>query len=112
MALELHRAFGGRLEILLFPSDEFGAQELPQKQAAEFCVRQGLPNNAAGCRMLAKAQVNGPQAHPVWALAKRHFPGDVRWNFDGIFLFDKTGKPASRTSIAAPPTKEDILRLM
>lgn len=81
MASELHQAFGDKLEILLFPSDEFGGQELPEKQAAEFCVKKGLPNNAPGCRMFAKSQVNGPSTHPVWALGKEKFPGDVEWNF-------------------------------
>lgn len=26
------------------------------------------------------------------------FPGDIRWNFAGIFLFDKAGKPVARFS--------------
>jgi glutathione peroxidase-family protein len=83
-------------------------QELPEAQAAEFCVKKGLPNNAPGSRMFAKCHVNGAQAHPVWALAKSKFPGDVQWNFDGIVLFNKEGVPACRTSIRQPPTKEQI----
>ena len=79
MASELHNAFGEKLEILLFPSDEFGGQELPEKQAAEFCVKKGLPNNAPGCRMFAKSNVNGPSTHPLWTLAKEKFPGCVPW---------------------------------
>ena len=68
-------AFGEKLEILLFPCDQFGGQELPEKQAAEFCVKKGLPNNAPGSRMFAKSNVNGPSTHPLWALAKETFPG-------------------------------------
>ena len=75
MASELHNAFGEKLEILLFPCDDFGGQELPEKQAAEFCVKKGLPNNAPGSRMFAKSNVNGPSTHPLWALAKETFPG-------------------------------------
>ena len=37
---------------------------------------------------------------------------DVQWNFDGIFLFDKSGVPASRTSIRNAPTAEQISTLM
>ena len=112
MASELHQQFGEKLEILLFPSDEFGGQELPEAQAAEFCVKKGLPNNAPGSRMFAKSNVNGPSTHPLWAIAKEKFPGDVNWNFDGIVLFDKGGVPASRTSIRSPPTREQIAALM
>ena len=112
MALELHQEFGEKLEILLFPSDEFGGQELESSKAADFCVKKGLPNNAPGSRMFAKAEVNGPQTHPVWALAKSKFPGDVQWNFDGIVLFDKNGVPAARTNIRKPPTSQQISALM
>ena len=38
-----------------------------------------------------KVCVNGPDAHPAWTLAKEAFPGDVTWNFAGIFLFDGDG---------------------
>ena len=112
MASDLHTAFGDKLEILLFPSDEFGGQELESSKAAEFCVKKGLPNNAPGSRMFEKSQVNGPNAHPVWVLAKSKFPGDVQWNFDGIVLFDKNGVPASRTSIGNPPTKDQVSALL
>ena len=33
-------------------------------------------------------KVNGPEADPAWKLAKSAFPGDIGWNFAGIFLFD------------------------
>lgn len=112
MASELHTTYGDKLEILLFPSDEFGRQELSSDKAAEFCVKKGLPNNAPGSRMFAKSQVNGPNTHPVWQLAKSKFPGDVQWNFDGIVLFSKDGVPASRTSIRKPPTKDQINALL
>ena len=50
MASDMHQAFGEKLEILLFPSDEFGRQELPEAQAADFCVKKGLPTNAPGSK--------------------------------------------------------------
>ena len=42
-------------------------------------------------QLLAKGFVNGPKADPIWAVAKAAFPGDVEWNFSGVFLFDKNG---------------------
>ena len=90
----------------------FGRQELPEAQAAEFCVRKGVPVNADGARMFAKSNMNGPKTHPVWALAKSKFPGEVQWNFDGIILFDKDGVPASRTNIRKPPTAEQVSALL
>ena len=45
-------------------------------------------------------------------MAKSSFPGDVKWNFDGIFLFDKNGPVASRHTIGAPPTVDQIAALM
>ena len=61
---------------------------------------------------MAKTEVNGPQAHPVWQLAKKAYPGEVKWNFDGIFLFDKEGKPVSRFSAQQLPKVEAALKAL
>ena len=45
---------------------------------------------------MAKVKVNGPKADPVWTALKADFPGDITWNFAGIFLVDKTGTPVGR----------------
>ena len=108
----MHTEFGQSLEILLFPSDEFGKQELPSEQIPAFVKGKGLPTNAPGCHLMAKVSVNGPAADPIWKLAKDKFPGEVKWNFDGVFLFDKSGMPASRTNIKAPPTSEQVKALL
>ena len=47
---------------------------------------------------MAKVHVNGAAADPVWKLAKSAFPGEISWNFAGIFLFDKQGTPVARYS--------------
>ena len=39
---DLHKEFGPRLEILYFPSDEFGAQELPENQVCSFAEKKGV----------------------------------------------------------------------
>mmetsp|Transcript_11371 Transcript_11371/g.37632 ORF Transcript_11371/g.37632 Transcript_11371/m.37632 type:complete len:107 (+) Transcript_11371:346-666(+) len=84
------------MHILLFPSDEFGGQELPSDQVAGFVESQGLPTAGNGVTLMAKVKTNGPAIDPLWALAKSAFPGDINWNFDGIFLFDASGSPAGR----------------
>ena len=102
----MHKHYGDQLEILLYPSDEFGGQELPSAQIAPFVTKKGLPTNGGGCTLMAKVKVNGPTADPVWQLAKSSFPGDIKWNFAGIFLFDKTGKPLARYAAQQLPEVE------
>ena len=103
--------YGMRLPMLLFPSDEFGEQELPSEQIPDVLISYGLmrkvrdrrtdtsevkaatlqATDGGGVQLLAKGFVNGPKADPIWAVAKAAFPGDVEWNFSGVFLFDKNG---------------------
>ena len=40
--------------------------------------------------------VNGPDAHPAFALAKEAFPGDIAWNFAGLFVFNGAGECVGR----------------
>ena len=47
---------------------------------------------------MAKAHVNGAATDPVWKFAKKVYPGEVTWNFAGIFLFDAHGTPSGRFS--------------
>jgi len=109
---DLHQRFGPQLEIMLFPSDEFGKQELPEGKICDFVASLGLPGDEPGFHMMAKSEVNGPKTHPVWAFAKAAFPGQVRWNFDAIFLFDKNGKCVHRTSLRQAPTPQQIEKLL
>ena len=79
------------LEILLFPSDEFGGQELPSAEIAPFLqgfkLTKDLPlDGNGGCRLMEKVMVNGDDTHPVFALGKEKYPGDIAWNFAGIPL--------------------------
>ena len=90
------------LEILLFPSDEFGGQELPTAEIAPFLqgfkITKDMPLAGDGVNLMDKVQVNGDDAHPAWTLAKEAFPGDITWNFAGIFLFDGDGACKARFS--------------
>ena len=53
-----------------------------------------------------RSEVNGKNPHPIVGLAKESFPGRINWNFDGRFVFDRTGKPVARFGNKATP--EDI----
>ena len=96
---DLNKKLDG-LEILLFPSDEFGGQELPSEEIAPFLqgfkLTKDLPlDGTGGCRLMEKIEVNGDDAHPVFQLGKEAFPGEVAWNF-AIFHFDAEGKCVGR----------------
>lgn len=83
---------------MLYPSDEFGAQELPSAQIPAFVTKQGLPIDGDGCTLMAKVKVNGPNADEVWKFCKAAFPGEVQWNFAAWFLIDQHGQVAGRFS--------------
>lgn len=57
-----------------------------------------MPLAGDGVNLMDKVQVNGDDAHPAWTLAKESFPGDITWNFAGIFLFDGDGACKARFS--------------
>ncbi len=96
------------LVVLGFPCNQFGKQE-PEGDAdiAGFCdsqFRVSFP-------MFSKVQVNGPDAHPLFALLKRQAPGllgtqAVKWNFTK-FLVSRNGLTVRRF---APWTRPESLR--
>uniref|UniRef100_A0A7S3AI03 Glutathione peroxidase n=1 Tax=Haptolina ericina TaxID=156174 RepID=A0A7S3AI03_9EUKA len=102
--------YGSSVELLLYPSDEFGGQELPSEKIPAFCTGKGVPVNQPGSHLMAKVQVNGSSADPVWQFAKAAFPGDVPWNFAGMFLFDKEGNCVQRYDGRRAAPDETTLR--
>jgi len=85
------------LEILLYPSDEFGRQELPTAQIPAFVAKFGLPTDGGGCTLMAKVEVNGGREDPVWAFLKAGGK-DVSWNFAAFFVVGKDGQVVGRFS--------------
>lgn len=85
------------LVVLGFPCNQFGAQEPGEgAQIAEFCEK----NYGVSFPMFAKVEVNGGQAHPLFAHLKREAPGllgseMIKWNFTK-FLLDRQGKVVAR----------------
>ncbi|MBP6764074.1 MAG: glutathione peroxidase [Rubrivivax sp.] len=85
------------LVIVGFPSNEFGGQDPgANEQIASFCEL----NYGVSFPMMAKVQVNGAQAHPLWKWLKAQAPGllgteGVKWNFTK-FLVGRDGQVLKR----------------
>jgi glutathione peroxidase-family protein len=48
---------------------------------------------------MEKVLTNGADAAEVFKLAKRAYPGDITWNFDGGFVFGASGQPMGKFSL-------------
>mmetsp|Transcript_36994 Transcript_36994/g.97960 ORF Transcript_36994/g.97960 Transcript_36994/m.97960 type:complete len:108 (+) Transcript_36994:277-600(+) len=85
---------GTAFSIVLYPSDEFGQQELSDADIPGF-VSKYLPLGS-DVHLMAKVSVNGERTDAVWRWLKTFYPGDVEWNFDALFLVDQAGQPVGR----------------
>ena len=95
---ELHKTYGARgLVVLGFPCNQFGAQDPGSNgEIAEFCQL----NYGVSFPMMAKIDVNGPQAAPLYQWLSTEAPGllgskAIKWNFTK-FLIGKDGKVVRR----------------
>lgn len=85
------------LVVVGFPSNEFGRQDPgTHEQIAAFCQK----NYGVTFPMMAKVEVNGEAAHPVWKWLKAHAPGPkgaeaIGWNFSK-FLVGRDGAVRAR----------------
>ena len=101
----LYRQFKDRgLVILGFPCNQFGAQE--PGDAAEIASFCQLTYDVS-FPMMAKVDVNGPKAHPLYAWLKGQKKGilgteGIKWNFTK-FLIDREGKVVGRFAPTATP---------
>lgn len=95
---DLHKTYGARgLVVLGFPCNQFGAQD-PGSNAeiAGFCQL----NYGVSFPMMAKIDVNGPQADPLYQWLCAQAPGllgskAIKWNFTK-FLIGKDGTVLKR----------------
>jgi len=85
------KADGKPVEVLIFPCNQFGAQEPgSDAEVASFCALKGVPN----ATVLTKADVNGPNTRATYKFLKeKKIFGDIAWNFAGKFVIDKDGNP-------------------
>jgi len=84
-------------EVLAFPCNQFGAQEPGSAdEIAEFCK----VNYGVSFPLMAKVDVNGPDASPLFDWLKSEKKGlmgstSIKWNFTK-FLIDRTGNVVKR----------------
>jgi len=96
------------LVVLGFPSNQFGSQDPgSNEEIASFCSL----NYGVSFPMMAKVDVNGPKANPLWQWLTAEAPGllgskAVKWNFTK-FLVGRDGKVIRRY---APTDKPQSLR--
>lgn len=106
-ALEaLHEKYRDRgVEILGMPCNQFGGQE-PGTDAdiADFCRK----NFGVTFPLAAKADVNGDEAHPLFAQLTDGGAAPVKWNFEK-FLVNADGVMVARFSSAVTPDSEELL---
>ncbi|GCL64626.1 glutathione peroxidase [Pseudaquabacterium pictum] len=94
------------LVVLGFPSNEFGGQDPGSNdQIASFCQL----NYGVSFPMMAKTQVNGGDAHPLFAWLKDEAPGllgskGIKWNFTK-FLVGRDGRVIKRYAPQDAPAK-------
>jgi glutathione peroxidase len=97
---ELDGKYRGQVQILAFPSNEFGKKE-PLSPAE---IKTFLESEKITCNVMEKTQVNGPSAHEVFK-ALKHATGtddiDIAWNYETKFLVSREGHHVERFSNAA-----------
>lgn len=105
---KLNRTYRDRgLTVLGFPCNQFGAQE--PGDAAEIASFCSLTYDVT-FPVLAKVEVNGDGADPLYKYLKKARPGlmgsqGIKWNFTK-FLIDRDGNPVARY---APTDKPESL---
>ena len=105
---QLHQTYGARgLVVLGFPCNQFGRQDPGSNdEIGAFCQK----NYGVSFPMMAKIDVNGDGAHPLYQWLTREAPGllgtkAIKWNFTK-FLLGKDGQVRKRY---APTDKPESL---
>ncbi len=95
---ELHKTYGKKgLVVLGFPCNQFGGQDKGENnEIAEFCQL----NYGVSFPMMAKIDVNGSDAHPLYQWLASEAPGllgtkGIKWNFTK-FLVGRDGQVIKR----------------
>jgi glutathione peroxidase len=112
---ELYNKYQGHgLEILGFPCDQFNNQEFDNiEETTEFCQL----NYGVSFPMMAKIDVNGDNADPLFTFLKEQKKGllskNIKWNFTK-FLVDSKGQVVERYAPTTDPSKieEDLKKYL
>jgi len=106
----LHTTYGDKgLVVLGFPCNQFGAQDAGSNaEIAGFCQ----VNYGVSFPMMAKVDVNGAQAHPLYQWLAKEAPGllgskSIKWNFTK-FLVARDGSVLKR--YAPTDTPESLVK--
>lgn len=107
----LHEKYGKKgLAIVGVPCNQFGGQEPgTEEEIVKFCES----NYSVEFDMLAKVDVNGPKATPLYKYLTSKktdpkFAGDITWNFEK-FLFGRDGKIIARFSPKTKPDSKEVV---
>lgn len=112
---ELQDTYGERgFTVLGFSCDQFGGQEPgSEEEIASFCER----SFGVDFPLFAKVDVNGDEAHPLFAWLRREksglLGGAIRWNFTK-FLIGRDGAVVDRFGPTTKPERlgADIERIL
>ena len=103
----LHKQYAGQgLVVLGFPCNQFGGQDPgSNEEIVAFCQK----NYGVSFPMMAKINVNGADAHPLFQWLKAQAPGilgseGIKWNFTK-FLIGKDGQVLARYAPTDTPAK-------
>ncbi len=101
-------------EILAFPCKQFGGQEFESNEEIQsFCQ----VNYNVSFPVMARIDVNGPNAHPLYQYLRKSHSGilgeRIKWNFTK-FLIDSNGNVLNRYAPTTTPEKieADIEKLL
>ena len=103
----LHPSHGAKgLTVMGFPCNQFGGQDPgSNEEIGAFCQK----NYGVSFPMMAKINVNGADAHPLFQWLKAQAPGilgseGIKWNFTK-FLVGKDGQVLARYAPTDTPAK-------
>ena len=106
---KLHQEYGGRLEIIGLPCNQFAFQEPGEgQQIAEFCQK----NYGVSFTITEKIKVRGKEQHDIysWLTNKKvngNFSSSVKWNFQK-YLLSEDGKLSAKFAPTVTPMDEEI----
>ena len=106
-ALEaLHAQFSGQgLSVVGVPCNQFGGQEPgTEEEIVEFCRK----NFGVTFPLAAKTDVNGPDAHPLYAALTEDGAEPIKWNFEK-FLISRDGEVLARFESAVTPDAPELV---
>ena len=106
-ALEsLHEKYRGQgLTVVGVPCNQFGGQEPgTAEEIVEFCRK----NFGVTFPLAAKAEVNGEDAHPIYAALTGNGAEPIKWNFEK-FLITDDGVVQARFDSAVTPEAPELI---